>query len=183
MSFSRYGSAFLLSIIFFSANAVSSATADAKNLVRDEGAEDVVSKLLLRVLADNNITSLSSYQPSLLREGVCSSAYSGAWVPMMTTDGGPKAFYKTSDPGQPTPELQKLVVDTAKHSWPMSRYAVAVWKEKSTNAPPNYWVGIILSKSAFSNWAGMHFGADTPGEMISPYDEAKKSVVPACRHQ
>ena len=49
---------------------------------------------------------------------------------LMTMDEGPQAFYQTEDPAQLTPELRKLAIDTAREYKPMSRFAVAVWKQK-----------------------------------------------------
>ena len=160
----------------------------APPVARDKGAEDIVAKLLLRLLSDRQLSAPSRYQPSLLSEGVCSSAIKGAWVKMMETDEGPMgAFYETSSVDDPSEELRKLVErgdwDARRWGRKRSRFAVAVWKRGAQDSSTDYWVGVVLAKSAFPEWAGLHFGADTPGEMISPNADAKAAVIPQCRHK
>ncbi len=171
-------------VLLFNCRSIAAAGSAPSVLVRDKGAEEVVSKLLTKLLTDQNILGLSRYRPSLLSEGVCSSAREGDWVHMMKTDEAPAgAFYQSNDPGQSSADLLRLVSDASEGYKPMSRYAVAVWKAKSVNGSSQYWIGVILSKSAISNWAGSHLGADTPGEMFSPNADAEKDVARECRHR
>jgi len=155
--------------------------------VRDKGAEDAVAKSLLKMLADHQLAKLSRYYPPLLSEGVCSSADKGAWGAMMETDGGPKAFYQTTQVGEPSDELRKLVEREEEQElrWRMrsSRFAVAVWKRRMADGSVHYWVGVVLAKSAISEWTGLHLGGDTPAEMISPNSAAKTAVIPECRNR
>jgi len=144
---------------------------------RDKAGEDVVAKSLTDLLAEQRITGLSRYYPTLLSEGVCSSILKGSWVTMMRTDG-PAAFYQSDDISQPSNKLRKMVIDetAALHPEPMKRYAVAVWEEHLANGSSRYWVGIFLAKSPLSDWLGSHLGADTPQEMISPNGQAERDV-------
>jgi hypothetical protein len=150
---------------------------------RDRSAELVVAKSLSTLLADQHITGLTRYNPPLLSEGVCSSILKNSWVHLMTTDEGPQAFYQTDDPEQPTRELRTLAIDTAREYKPMSRFAVAVWKRRLASGSWQYWVAVVLAKSAASDWFGSHIGADTPREMRSPNSEAREAVISECRHK
>jgi hypothetical protein len=101
----------------------------------------------------------------------------------MTADEGPEAFYQTDDPAQPSRELPTMAIDTARHYKPMSRFAVVVWKQRLASGSLQYWVAVVLAKSAASDWFGSHLGADTPGEMRSPNYEAREAVIPECRRK
>lgn len=111
---------------------------------RDRAAEYIVAKSLNVLLKDQHITGLTRYDPPLLSEGVCSSIRKHSWVNLMTTDEGPQAFYQTNDPGQPSSELRTLARDAAHRYKPMSRFAVAVWKEKLASGSSQYWVASSL---------------------------------------
>jgi hypothetical protein len=160
-----------------------SAQQKAKSFARDRAAEEVVSKSLIQLLANQRITGLSRYQPALLSEGVCSSVLKGSWVKLMHADEAPSTFYQTDDISVPSNELRQMVIDTARHYKPMKRYAVAVWKENLPSGRARYWVGITLAKSEASDWFGNHLGADTPQEMASPNFDAKQDIAPECRHK
>jgi hypothetical protein len=155
----------------------------ARTFARDRASEDTVAKSLNVLLADQHITGLKRYDAPLLSEGVCTSIRKQSWVNLMKTDEGPQAFYQTNDPAQPSSELRKLAIDTALHYKPMARLAVAVWTEKSASGSSQYWVAVVLAKSAISDWFGGHLGADTPQEMRSPNFAAVEAVVPECRHK
>jgi hypothetical protein len=150
---------------------------------RDRTAELAVAKSLKTLLADQHMTGLTRYDPPLLNEGVCSSVLKNSWVHLLTADEGPQAFYQTDDPSQPTRELQNMAVDTALHYKSMSRFAVAVWKQRLAGGSSRYWVAVVLAKSAVSDWFGSHLGADAPQEMRSPNYEAREAVIPECRHK
>jgi hypothetical protein len=150
---------------------------------RDKAGEDVVAESLTKLLAEQRITGLSRYYPTLLSEGVCSSILKGSWVSMIKTDEGPSAFYRTDDISQPSNELRQMAVDTALHYVPMKRYAVAVWKENLTSGSSRYWVGVVLAKSSLSDWLGSRLGADSPQESFSPNGPAERDVSPECRHK
>jgi hypothetical protein len=153
------------------------------SFARDKAGENVVAKSLTDVLAEQRITGLSRYYPTLLSEGVCSSILKRSWVKMMRADEAPATFYQTDDISQPSNELRQMVIDTAHNYKPMKRYAVAVWKENLTNGSSRYWVGVLLGKSPASDWFGSHLGADTPQEMISPNGQAESDVSPECRQR
>jgi hypothetical protein len=160
-----------------------SAVPQVSTIARDRSAESIVAKSLSALLADQHITGLTRYDPPLLSEGVCSSIKKNSWVTLMKADEGPQAFYQTNDLAQPSNELHTLAIDTAHKYKPMSRFAVAVWKENLASGSSQYWVAVVLAKSAASDWFGSHLGADTPREMISPNYAALEAVVPECRHK
>jgi hypothetical protein len=150
---------------------------------RDNAGEDVVAKTLTELLAEQRITGLSRYYPTLLSEGVCSSILKGSWVQMMTADlEAPKTFYQTDDLSQPSNELRKMFTRTADFK-PMKRYAVAVWKENLANGSSRYWIAVIFAKSPLSDWLDNHLAQDTPKEMISPNGQAERDVYPECRQR
>jgi hypothetical protein len=177
-----------LCILFFNATdtpvvEAQSAVPQVSTVARDRSAESIVAKSLSVLLADQHITGLTRYDPPLLSEGVCSSIKKNSWVTLMKADEGLQAFYQTNDPSQPSNELRALAIDTAHKYKPMSRFAVAVWKEKLASGSSQYWVAVVLAKSAASDWFGSHLGADTPREMVSPNYAAVEAVVPECRHK
>jgi hypothetical protein len=174
---------FLGRIALLSVIACQSAVPQVSTFARDRSAESIVAKSLSVLLADQHITGLTRYDPPLLSEGVCSSIKKNSWVTLMKADEGPQAFYQTNDPAQPSSELRALAIDTAHKYKPMSRFAVAVWKEKLASGSSQYWVAVVLAKSAASDWFGSHIGADTPREVISPNYTAVEAVVPECRHK
>lgn len=177
-----------LCILFFNAAdtpivEAQSALPQVSAFARDRSAESIVAKSLSALLAEQHITGLTQYDPPLLSEGVCSSIKKNSWVALMKADEGPQAFYQTNDPAQPSSELRALATDTAHKYKPMSRFAVAVWKENLASGSSQYWVAVVLAKSAASDWFGSHLGADTPREMWSPNYAAVEAVAPECRHK
>jgi hypothetical protein len=151
--------------------------------IRDRSSEEKVAKSLSLLLADQHITGLKRYEAPLLNEGVCSSIRTHNWVRLMLTDEGLQVFYQTIDPGQPSSELRKLAVATARHYKPMQRFAVSVWSERSASGSTQYWVAVVLGHSAILDWLGLHLGADTPAEMRSPNAAAIADVIPECRNK
>ena len=177
-----------LCILFFNATKTpvveaQSAVPQVSTFARDRSAESIVAKSLSVLLAEQHISGLTRYDPPLLSEGVCSSIRKNSWVTLMRADEGPQTFYQTNDPTQPSSELRALAIDTANKYKPMSRFAVAVWKENSASGSPQFWVAVVLAKSAASDWFGSHLGGDTPREMISPNYAAVEALVPECRHK
>ena len=108
-------------------------------------------------------------------------------VTKVKEDGSPKwdresALYKTSNPGELTPELKRVALFERPRVAPdghmimigYSRYSVAVWP--SPNAANKYWVAVELFWSAGDEFFQNHFT-----DAMEWKNEWKQFVAPECK--
>jgi hypothetical protein len=91
-------------------------------------------------------------------------------------------LYKTTNPGEITPELQRLALferprGSHGHSPGYARYSVAVWPvQRSTNDKAEYWVSAELFWSSGNEFFLNHFS-----DAMEWKNEWKTFVTPECR--
>lgn len=145
---------------------------------RDKDKENQVAKLFETIRTDANISHLERIgHRDSLEQQVCTAALADARPDYAITKES--AFYKTTDPGSVSPELNKVASfnQPAKHNPRIARYAVAVWYlTDAQTGQSTYWIGIRLYWSAPMEFVDIYFTDE-----IHYRNEWKKRVAPECR--
>jgi hypothetical protein len=169
----------------------------------DRQQEDAIVKLFNQVRKDSKLHRLSRiHDRTSLQQLVCTVAVTDKvprfrpGVPVLgndsidgVTDGSaakadrPSALYKTTNPGEITPELKRVALferprGRQGHSPGYARYSVAVWPahQRATNEKAEYWVGVELFWSAGAEFFLNHFS-----DAMEWKNEWKTFVTPECR--
>jgi hypothetical protein len=157
---------------------------------RDE--EDAVANLFDTVRKDAKLHRLSRIKDRMaLQQLVCTVSVTDK-VPLFASgfpvlgntpkpQDIPSAVYKTVNPSEMHPELQRVALfeRPRSHGQPpgYARYAVAVWPTpREIAGKPEYWVGIKLFWSAGNEFFLNHFS-----DAMEWKNEWKTFVVPECR--
>jgi hypothetical protein len=160
---------------------------------RNSQEEDAVANLFDTVRKDANLRPLSRIKDRKSLEQLACTASVTAKVPLFSSgfpvlgnnskfQDTPSALYKTVNPTELTPELQRIAVferprGQHRHTSGYSRYAVAVWStQQEMGEKTEYWVGIELFWSAGAEFFLNHFS-----DAMEWKNEWKTFVVPECR--
>jgi hypothetical protein len=153
---------------------------DAERLTveRDKEKEDQVAKLFEGIRAEAKVPRLKRIQHRpQLEQGICTGALTGG------RPKGASAFYTTTDPQSPAPELRKIAssnpLDRYHPGRPIyERYSVAVWKTKAPQSgnADYYLVGVGMYGSAAGEFVDCHFTDD-----VHYCGKWKETIAPPCR--
>ncbi len=152
---------------------------------REIGAENTVAKLFESIRRDAKEHRLHRIEDRKdLQQLTCSVAVTGG-VPR-SPSGTPalgnsqfkdegSALYRTSNPTEITPELQRIATFKVRRSL-LERYSVAVWSSPNQNDRKDaYWVSIKLYYGAGNEFFLNHFT-----DQMGWKNEWKRFVVPQC---
>jgi hypothetical protein len=145
---------------------------------REKNKEEAVAKLFEVIRVEARLPRLKriKHRPQL-EQGICTGALTGE------RPKGASAFYTTTDPQSPTPELKKIAssnpLDRYHPGRPIyERYSVSVWKTKAPQSgnADLYWVGVGMYGSAAGEFVDCHFTDD-----VNYCGKWKETIAPPCR--
>jgi hypothetical protein len=128
---------------------------------RDKEKEDWVARLFEHIRAEANLPHLKRirHRPQL-EQDICTSALNGDHSKRGS------AFYVTTDPESPAPELTKIASSNPQDRYHSGkpiyeRYSVAVWRTKDPQTGnASYWVGVGVYGNAVGEFVDCHFTDD-----------------------
>jgi hypothetical protein len=146
---------------------------------RDKNKEDQVAKLFETIRVDAKIPPLERIgHRDSLEEEVCTAALAGTTPKYFRTNTS--VFYKSTDPGSVSPELNRIASFNQLHSKDnpnIARFSVAVsHMTDAQTGQATYSVGVRLYWSVGMEFLDGHFTDD-----IFYRNEWKKRVAPECR--